>query len=80
MLQLTVPYLNAMVNVKPKTQNSRLELTCQAKPSETCRLMGTGPGLVYKASAGGVGGQVGNQTDSGLWSTTGPIAGSPDPL
>jgi hypothetical protein len=42
-LLLTVAYLNATLNVKPETQNRRLEPTALPKPGETRGLMGNGP-------------------------------------
>jgi len=79
-LQLTVAYWNATINVKPETQNRRLEPTGLAKPGETRGLTGTGPGLARQESAGRVFGQFWNWTDPFLWSKPGPLAGYPDPL
>jgi hypothetical protein len=79
-LRLTVAYQNATINVKPETQNRRLEPTGLAKPGETCRLIGTGPGLARQESAGRVFGWFWNRTDPFLRSKPGPLAGYPDPL
>jgi hypothetical protein len=79
-LQLTVAYLNATINVKPETQNWRLEPTGLAKPGETHRVMGTGPGLACQESAGRVFGRFWNRTDLFFWSKPGPLAGYLDPL
>jgi len=79
-LRLTVAYLNATINMKPETQNRRLEPTGLAKPGETRGLMGTGPGLARQESAGRVSGRFWNRTDPFLRSKPGPLAGYPDPL
>jgi len=79
-LRLPVAYLNATINVKPETQNRRLEATGLAKPSETRGLTGTSPGLARQESAGQVLGLVWNRTDTFLRSKPGPLAGYPDPL
>jgi hypothetical protein len=79
-LRLTVAYLNATINVKPETQNRRLEPTGLAKPGETRGLTGTGPGLARQESAGRVFGRFWNRTDPFLRSKPGPLAGYPDPL
>jgi len=79
-LRLTVAYLNATINVKPETQNRRLEPTGQAKPGETRGLTGTGPGLARQESAGRVFVRFWNRTDPFLRSKPGPLAGYPDPL
>jgi len=79
-LRLTVAYLNATVNMKPETQNRRLEPTGLAKPGETRGLTGTGPGLARQESAGRVFGRFWNRTDPFLRSKPGPLAGYPDPL
>jgi len=79
-LRLTVAYLNATINVKPETQNRRLEPTGLAKPGETRGLTGTGPGLAREESAGRVFGRFWNRTDPFLRSKPGPLAGYPDPL
>ena len=79
-LRLTVAYLNATINVKPGTQNRRLEPTGLAKPGETRGLTGTGPGLACQESAGRVFGRFWNRTDAFLRSKPGPLAGYPDPL
>jgi hypothetical protein len=79
-LLLTVAYLNATINVKPETQNRRLEPTGLAKPSETRGLTGTGPGLAHHESAGQVFGPFWNLPDLFLRSKPGPLAGYPDPL
>jgi len=75
-----VPYLNATINVKPEKQNRRLKPTGRAKPGETCRLTGTGPGLARQESACRVFGRVWNQTDRFFWSEPGPLMGYLDPL
>jgi len=79
-LRLTVAYLNATINVEHETRNRRLEPIGLAKPSETHRLMGMGPGLACQESAGRVFGRVRNRTDPFLRSKPGPLAGYPDPL
>ena len=79
-LRLTVAYLNATINVKPETQNRRLDPTGLAKPGEPRGLMGTGPGLARLESAGRVFGRFWNRTDPFLRSKPGPLAGYPDPL
>ena len=79
-LRLTVAYLNATINVKPETQNRRLEPTGLAKPGETRGLKGTGPGLARQESAGRVSGGFWNRTDPFLRSKPGPLAGYPDPV
>jgi len=79
-LRLTVAYLNTTINVKPETQNRRLEPTGLAKPGETHGLTGTGPGLACQESAGRVFGRFWNRTDPFLRSKPGPLAGYPDPL
>jgi len=79
-LQFTVAYLDATINVKPETQNWRLEPTGLSKPGETHALRGTGPGLARQESAGRVFGRVRNRTDTFLLSKPGPLAGYPDPL
>jgi hypothetical protein len=72
--------MNATINVKPKTQNRKLELTGVANPCETRRLMGTGPGLAREESAGLVFGRFWNRTNPFLRSKPGQLAGYPDPL
>jgi hypothetical protein len=79
-LRLTVTYLNGTINVKPETQNRRLEPTGLAKPGETRGLTGTGPCLARQESAGRVFGWFWNRTDPLLPSKPGPLAGYPDPL
>ena len=79
-LRLTVAYLNATINVKPETQNRRLQPKGLAKPGETRGLTGTGPGLARQDSAGRVFGRFWNRTDPFLRSKPGPLAGYPDPL
>jgi hypothetical protein len=51
-VRVTVAYLNACMNVKPKMQNQRLKLKCLGKSGETCGLTGKGPGLTCQDSAG----------------------------
>jgi len=79
-LRLTFAYLNTTINVKPETQNWRLEATGQAQPGETRGLTGRGPGLARQESAGRVFGRFRNRTDPFLRSKPGPLAGYPDPL
>ena len=79
-LQLTVAYLNATINVIPETQNRRLEPTGLAKPGETRGLTGTGPGLARQETACRVFGRFWNRTDPVLRSKPGPLAGYPDQL
>jgi hypothetical protein len=79
-LQLTVAFLNATINVKPETQNRRMEPTGLAKPGETRGVMGTGLGLARQESAGRDFGRFWNQNDLLSRSKPGPLAGSTDPL
>jgi hypothetical protein len=79
-LRLTVADLNAIINVKLKTQNRRLEPMGQADPGETHELTGTGPGLARQESAGQVPRRVWHQTDMFLRSKPRPLVGYPDPL
>ena len=79
-LPFTVAYLNATINVKPETQNRRVEPTGLATPGETRGLTGTCPGLASQESAGRVFGRFWNRTDPVLRPKPGPLAGSPDPL
>jgi hypothetical protein len=79
-LRLTVAYLSVTINVKPETQNRRLEPLGLAKPGKTRGLTGTGPGLACQESAGRVFGRFWNRTDLFLRSRPGPLAGYPDPL
>jgi len=67
-------------NVKPETQNRRLEPTGLPKPGKTRGLAGPGPGLARHESAGRVFGWFGNRTDLFVQSKPGPLAGYPDPL
>jgi hypothetical protein len=80
LLRLTVAYLTAIINVKPETQNRRLELTGLAKPRETRWLTGKGPGLARQESVCRVFGRFWNRTDPFLRSKPGPLAGYPDLL
>jgi len=68
------------INVRPETQNRRLDPTGLAQPGETCGLRGTGPGLARQESAGRVFGRVWKRTDLFLRSKPGPLVGYPDPL
>ena len=79
-LRLTVTYLHATINMKLQMQNRKLEPTGLAKPSETPRLMGTGPGLNCEESADWGFGWLWNQTDTFFRSKPGPLAGYPDPF
>jgi len=79
-LQSTVAYLNATINVKPDTWNRTLEPTGLAKPSKTRGLTGMGPGLARIESAGRVFGQVWIQTELLLPSKPRWQAGYLDPL
>jgi len=79
-LRLTVAYLNATINMKPETQNRRLEPTGLTNPGETRGLAGTGQGLARQESAGRFFGRFWNRTDPFLRSKPGPLAGYPDPL
>ena len=65
---------------RPETQNRRLELMGLAKPSKTCGMTGTGPGLACQVAAGRVFGWVKNRTDLFLQSEPRPLAGYLDPL
>jgi len=75
-----VAYLNAIRNVKPETQNWRLEPTSLAKPREIHRLTGTGLGIARQLSAGWVLGQVRNWNYPVLLSKPGLLADYPDLL
>ena len=79
-LRLTVAYLNATINVKPKTQNRRLNPTGLVKPGETCWLTGTSQDLAHQQSAGQDFGRVWKRTDPFLRSKPGLLAGYPNPL
>jgi len=79
-LRLSVAYLNATINVKPETQNRKLEPTGLAKPGETRGFTGMRSGLARQESAGHVFGHFWNWTDPFLRSTPGPLAGYQDPL
>jgi len=79
-LQFTVAYLNATINVKPEMQNRRLEPTGLAEPGETRGLTGTGLGPALQESAGRGFGRVWNRTDPFLRSKPRPVAGYPYPL
>ena len=68
------------MNVKPETQNRRLEPMGLAELSETHRLTGTGLGLACQESASLVFGQVWNRTDLVLQSKHGLLVGYPDTL
>jgi hypothetical protein len=80
MLQLTVAYLNATINVKTETQNQRLQSKGLAKPRKTRRLMGIGPVMARQESAGQVFGWVWHHTHTVLRSNPRPLAGYADPL
>ena len=80
LLRLLVAYLNATINVQPKMQNCRLELTGLPKPGETCGLMDTDPGLAWHDSVCWFFRRVWNLTDTFLRSKPGPLAGYPDSL
>ena len=62
-LQLPVGYLNVTINGKPETQNQRLDPTGLAKPGETGRWMGMGPGLAGLEAACRVFGPLWNRTE-----------------
>jgi len=79
-LRLTVAYLNATINVKPETQNRRLEPTGLAKPAKSRGLTGMGQCFTRQESAGQVFGRFWNWTDPFLQSKPGPLAGYPDTL
>jgi len=74
-LRLTVAYLDATINVKPETQNRRLEPTGLAKPGETRGLTCTGLGLARQESEGRVFGWFWNRPNLFLGSKPGPLAG-----
>jgi hypothetical protein len=74
-LRLTVAYLNATINVKPKMQNLRLEPTGLAKPCKTRDLTVMGPGLASQQLAGWVFGLVWNRIDLFLRSKSRLLAG-----
>ena len=80
MLQLTVAYLNATINMKPETQNRRLELTGLASRGETCGSTGTGLCVARQESAVRVLGRFWNRTDLFLRSKPGPLGGNPGPI
>jgi len=67
-------------NVKPETQNWRLEPTGLAKPGETCGLTEKGLRLARQDSVGRVFARAWNRTDLFLRSKPGPLVGYPDPL
>jgi len=79
-LRLTVAYLNATINVKPETQNRRLEPTGLAKPGEIRGLTGTGPGLAREESACRVFGRFWNRTDPFFAVQTRTAGGLPGPV
>jgi len=68
------------INVKPETQNRRLDPMGVAKAAETRGLTNTGTGLACQEPAGRVIGRVCNRTDPFLRSKPRPLAGYPDPL
>jgi len=68
------------MNVKPETQNRRLELTGLAKASQTRGLTGTDAGLAPQKSVGQVIGRVWNRSDLFLRCKPGPLACYPDHL
>jgi hypothetical protein len=72
--------MNATINVKPETQNRRLDPTGLANPGETRGLTGMCPGLARQESAGRVFGRFWNRTHPFLRSKPGPLAGYPDLL
>jgi len=51
-LPLTVAYLDVTINIEPKMQNRKLELTDLAKSSDTCGSTGTGQGLARQQTVG----------------------------
>jgi len=61
-------------------QNRRLEPMGRATPGGILRLMGTGPDLAHQESASRDFGWVGSQTNPFLGSSSGLLAGYPDPL
>ena len=65
---------------KPEMQNRRLELESQAKPNNTPRMMGMGPGLTHHEVVGRVIWPVLNRTKLFLWSHPGMLAGYLQPL
>ena len=80
MVRLTVAYLNATVNVKPKTQNRGLAPTGLPKPGGTRRLMGTGLGCFRLESAGWGFGRVWNRIYPVVRFKSRPLACYPDPF
>ena len=79
-LWLALRYLNTTINTKPETQNWRLEPMGLAKPGETCRLTGTGPGLAREDADGRVFERFWNRTEPFLQSEPGLLEGYPDLL
>jgi hypothetical protein len=79
-LQSTVAYLNATINVKPETRKPRLEPTCPPKPIASRGLTGTGQRLALEESAGRVFGRAWNRNDPFLRSKPGQLAGYLDQL
>jgi hypothetical protein len=79
-LLLTVADLPATINVKPETQNRRLEPPGLSQPGETRVLTGIGLYLARQVSAGRVFGLGSNRTEVFLRSKPGPPVGYPDPL
>jgi hypothetical protein len=73
-LRLKVVYLNATINVKPKTQSRRLQPTSLAKSGKRRGLISMGPGLAHKEWAGRVFRRVWVRTDPFLGWNPGPIA------
>jgi hypothetical protein len=69
--QSTVTYMNATINVKPKTRNWRLEPTVVVKPGETGGSPGEGSGFAHQQSVDQVFGRVCNWTDLFFWSKPG---------
>jgi len=77
---LTLGYLNATMDRKPKMQHWRLEPTGLATPSKTRRLTGMGPYLARQEAAGQVFGPFWTRTDPFFQSKPGRPAGYPDPF
>jgi len=79
-LRFTVAYVNATINVKPKTLNQRWEPTARTNPGKIRRLIGRGPSMACQVSVSRVLGGVWNQNFPVLRSKPRPLAGYSGPL
>ena len=78
--QLSLAYLNATNDEKPKMLNRILETTGRHKHGKTRGSTGTGQGLDHQVSAGQVFGRVWNWTNPYVRSQPRPLAGSANPF